>query len=126
MKAILHTPIRELLHHQSIQTLLFELYLLRNWPLEALGEGTHLFTALQGVYEPQPGKSSKRFTLPCAILGGLLKSRIEQIECPIMLLVLRELAAIKSYSLEMYSNKPVLTFLNDFFCKRSRPTRLWF
>lgn len=121
MKTILHTPIRELLHHQSIQTLLFELYLMRNWPLNALGDGTRLFSALQGVYEPAPGKSSKRFILQCAVPGGLLRTKLDKIKCPTLNSALCELALIKAMPLEMYTNKPVLTFLNDYFCKRPRP-----
>lgn len=126
MKSILQTQIRELSHHESIKRLLFELNLTRGRAIENIGGGDRLFCVMQGVYEPQPGKKPKRIPLDCAIPGGLLKSRIEQIECPTLLLALRELAAIKSYSLEMYSNKSLLTFLNDYYCKRSRPTPLWF
>lgn len=125
MKNILQTPVRNIIVHDSIKTLLFELYLLRNWSYQGLDPETRLFPAIQGIYEPPPGKRMKQIPLTCAVPEGLLRSHVGKVECPLLNAALAELGRIKGMPLEMYSNKAILTFLNHYFCQRSGRSYSW-
>ena len=62
-----------------------------------------------------------RWTGDFAPPGGILLTKIGKLDCPELTAGLRELGNIKvpQMPLNLYSNKTVLTFLNDYFCKKA-------
>lgn len=81
-----------------------------------------LFVFTQSCFRTIDGKPrrwSSAFTTPF----GILECRIDKIECDDFRAALTEMGKWKpAVALPMYANKKVLSFLNDYFCKKaSRP-----
>ncbi|MDP1591388.1 MAG: hypothetical protein Q8M07_26775 [Prosthecobacter sp.] len=85
-----------------------------------------LFVFAQSTFKTFDNKPH-RWTADYALPGGVLLSKIGKIECPQLTEGLAELGNIKNpqMPLELYINKTVLSFLNDYFCKKAPKRRIW-
>ena len=87
-----------------------------------------LFVFAQSTFRTFDGKPH-RWTADYALPGCILLSKIGKIECPQLSAGLAELGKFKTPALplELYINKTVLSFLNDYFCKRApkRKNLVW-
>ena len=73
------------------------------------------------------GKPLRR-TASEALPGGVLLTKIGKLSCLKLRDGLDELGKIKTpqMPLQLYPNKTVLTFLNDYFCKKAPKSKHWF
>jgi hypothetical protein len=87
-----------------------------------------LFVFAQSTFKTFDNKLY-RWTADYAMPGGLLLTKIGKLECCQLTAGLAELGQIKNpqMPLELYANKSVLSFLNDYFCKKApkRPKIVW-
>lgn len=92
-----------------------------------LVSGERLFVFAQSTFKTMDRKPL-RWTADYALPGGVLLSKIGKLKCPALKAGLDELGGIKvpQMPLELYLNKSVLTFLNDYFCKKAPKRKLCF
>lgn len=92
-----------------------------------LVSGERLFVFAQSTFRTMDRKPL-RWTGDFALPGGILLTKIGKLSCPELTAGLAELGMIKHppMPLELYINKTVLTFLNDYFCKKAPKRKLTF
>jgi len=85
-----------------------------------LVSGERLFVFAQSMFKTMDRRPF-RWTADFALPGGVLLTKIGKLNCPDLKAGLAELGEIKvpQMPLELYLNKTVLTFLNDYFCKKA-------
>lgn len=111
----------------SLRQLAEELCLVRGRTMQQV-ERERLFVCVQSCFRSLDGKVA-RITSDFVLPGGVLLTSIGKLECPTLRDSLQELGNNKNppMPLALYSNKKVLAFLNDYFCKKPpKGPRLFF